>query len=338
VTGGAGYIGSHTVLSLLAAGHDVLILDSFATSSPRVIKRLKALSGRDIHVIERDVRDHKAMRAVMVSWVPDAVIHFAGLKSVAESVADPALYYDVNVGGTVSLLRAMDEIGCSKVVFSSSATVYGMPDYLPYDEAHPTNPVNPYGRTKLVAEQLFGHWIAAREGRAVTALRYFNPAGAHPSGEIGEDPSGTPNNLMPYVAQVAVGRRPYLTIFGDDYETRDGTGERDYIHVMDLAEAHLAALQHLQAGAGMQVYNIGTGQGATVHEIVAAFEAASGVHVLTQVAERRAGDLPRFFADARRAEDAIGWKALRGLPQMCRDSWAWQSRNPDGYESQSDAA
>lgn len=296
------------------------------------------LSGRDIHVIERDVRDHEAMRAVMVSWVPDAVIHFAGLKSVAESVADPALYYDVNVGGTVSLLRAMEEVGCSKLVFSSSATVYGTPDYLPYDEAHPTNPVNPYGRTKRVVEELLSDWVAGQTGRAVTALRYFNPVGAHPSGEIGEDPSGIPNNLMPYVAQVAVGRRPHLTIFGDDYETRDGTGERDYIHVMGLAEAHLAALQHLQAGAGMQVYNIGTGQGATVREIVAAFEAASGVHVPTQVAERRAGDLPRFFADARRAEDAIGWKARRGLPQMCRDSWAWQSRNPDGYESQSDAA
>ncbi|EDM69931.1 UDP-glucose 4-epimerase [Roseobacter sp. AzwK-3b] len=338
MTGGAGYIGSHAVLSLLGAGHDVLIVDSFATSSPRVIKRLEALSGRVLHVIERDVRDYEAMRGVMASWVPEAVIHFAGLKSVAESVADPALYYDVNVGGTVSLLRAMAEIDCSKIVFSSSATVYGTPEYLPYDEAHPTNPVNPYGRTKLVVEQLLGDWIGAREGRAVTALRYFNPVGAHPSGEIGEDPSGVPNNLMPYIAQVAVGRRPHLTIFGDDYETRDGTGERDYIHVMDLAEAHVAALMHLATGERMQIFNVGTGQGITVREMVRAFEETAGVRVPTEIAARRAGDLPRFFADAARARDMLGWMPSRDLHDMCLDAWGWQSRNPGGYDAQEDAA
>jgi UDP-glucose 4-epimerase len=338
VTGGAGYIGSHAVLVFLSAGYDVLVYDNYATSSPEALRRVMSLTGRDVRVIERDIRDRDALLAALQSWPADAVVHFAGLKSVAESVTDPVRYFDVNVGGAVSLLSAMDGAGCRNIVFSSSATVYGAPEYLPYDEDHPLNPVNPYGRSKLAVEGLLSDWANADGGRAATSLRYFNPVGAHPSGQIGEDPKGVPNNLMPYIAQTAVGRRPRVATFGDDYETRDGTGERDYIHVMDLAEAHLAALQNLAPGAGMRPYNIGTGKGVTVLELVRAFEVATGAQVPTEITARRAGDLPRFYADATKAKAELGWLAVRDLHDMCLDAWGWQSENPRGYDAPDSAA
>jgi UDP-glucose 4-epimerase len=278
------------------------------------------------------VRDPAGLDEVFSHFRPEAVIHFAGLKAVGESVAEPARYYDVNVGGTAVLLGAMERAGCEGIVFSSSATVYGEPEYLPYDEAHPTRPVNPYGRTKLAAEELLRDWAAAKQGRNAVALRYFNPVGADASGEIGEDPRGVPNNLMPFIAQVAVGRRDALRIFGDDYDTRDGTGERDYIHVTDLALAHVAAVERLDGLEPFEAINVGCGVGVSVMELVQEFRSVSGSDVLVEVAPRRAGDLPAFWADAGQAEYKLGWRALSTLHDMCRDTWRWQSQNPHGFK------
>ncbi|MBA4748274.1 MAG: UDP-glucose 4-epimerase GalE, partial [Sphingopyxis sp.] len=276
VTGGAGYIGSHTVLRLLAAGHQICVFDNFSNASPVALDRVRARSNRELQVAFGDIRSGDDLRDVFTQFAPDVVIHFAGLKAVGESSERPLLYYDNNVAGSARLLEAMDAAGCLRIVFSSSATVYGEPQYLPFDEAHPIAPTNPYGRTKAMVEAMIADWCAAKPEASAVLLRYFNPVGAHPSGQIGEDPRGVPNNLMPYVAQVAVGRRPRLAIYGDDYPTRDGTGERDYIHVEDLAAAHLAAMDYAASHSGCEAVNVGTGRGTTVHELVAAYARASG--------------------------------------------------------------
>ena len=331
VTGGAGYIGSHTILELLLAGHEVLAVDNLANGHEEAIHRVKRLSNRKLKLEVGDVRDRQFLDHVFSNFSPDSVIHFAGLKAVGESVDNPIAYYDVNITGTNTLLQAMDRVECSQIIFSSSATVYGEPLYLPLDEAHPTNPLNPYGRTKLMAEQIIADWCTADQTRAAISLRYFNPVGAHASGQIGEEPNGTPNNIMPYLAQVAVGKLPVLQIFGDDYETRDGTGERDYIHVVDLAHAHAASLDHLTTAKGHNVINVGTGRGVTVLELVAAFEQASGVEIPRAVVARRAGDAATSYADAIRARTWLGWEAQYGLDAMCRDTWAWCNSKAGGY-------
>lgn len=331
VTGGAGYIGSHTILELLVAGHEVLVVDNLANGHVEAIHRVKRLSNCGLKFEVGDVRDSQFLDRVFSDFAPEAVIHFAGLKAVGESVKNPLAYYDVNVSGTGALLQAMDKASCRQIIFSSSATVYGEPVYLPLDEAHPTNPLNPYGRTKLIAEQMIADWCVADQTRAAISLRYFNPVGAHASGHIGEDPSGTPNNLMPYVAQVAVGRLPTLQVFGDDYDTRDGTGERDYIHVVDLARAHAASLDYLTTAESYAVINVGTGRGVTVLELVEAFERESGAKISRALAPRRAGDAAASYADATRARDWLGWEAKYGLDSMCRDTWIWQSKNSRGY-------
>lgn len=331
VTGGAGYIGSHTCLELLRAGHEIHVVDSLYNGHFEAVDRVKRLANREIEFTKCDVRDAGALRKVFSKFRPEAVIHFAGLKAVAESVIEPARYYDVNVGGTAVLAGEMERAECNKIVFSSSATVYGEPVYLPYDEAHPTAPVNPYGRTKLAAEGLLRDWAAAASGRRAVALRYFNPAGADSSGEIGEDPRGIPNNLMPYIAQVAVGRRTELHVFGKDYDTRDGTGERDYIHVSDLARAHIAAITKNDTLESFEAFNVGCGVGVSVMELVQAFIHASGVVIPVKVTDRRPGDLPASWADATRASIILGWTAKLTLNEICTDTWRWQLKNPDGY-------
>ena len=333
VTGGAGYIGSHTLLELMAQGHEVCVLDNYTNATPEVLNRVRALSNGAVTDHVGDVRDSAKLDEVMRDFQPDAVIHFAGLKAVGESTEKPLYYYDVNVGGTLALLHAMDKAGCKQLIFSSSATVYGDPVYLPYDEAHPTNPTSVYGRTKLIAEQLLQDWAAAKPDASAVLLRYFNPVGAHSSARIGEDPSDIPNNLMPFIAQVAVGKRAALSIFGDDYETPDGTGQRDYIHVVDLARAHVAALNYAQANTGARPFNIGTGDSYSVRDMVTAFERASGKDIPTQLAPRRAGDIAAMQADATRAQDELGWQAEHTLDDMTASTWAWQSANPDGYDS-----
>lgn len=331
LTGGAGYIGTHILNEILERDWQACIYDNFSNSSPIGLNRVRALTGRDFDVVEGDITDAAALTAALEAFQPDAVIHLAGLKAVGESTEQPLHYYQNNVQGSVTLLQAMQAVGCGRIVFSSSATVYGMPKYVPHDEAHPLAPLNPYGRTKLFIEEIIRDWIAAEQGLSAVLLRYFNPVGAHVSGQIGEDPAGTPNNLMPYIAQVAVGRRAELNVFGDDYDTRDGTGERDYIHVVDLARAHLDALDYTMGRSECDVFNIGTGRGATVLEMVQAFERVSGQSVPCRIASRRAGDAPISLADPTRARDVLGWRAEHSLDDMCRSTWVWQSGNPDGY-------
>jgi UDP-glucose 4-epimerase len=333
VTGGAGYIGSHTVLQLLAAGHDVCVFDNFANSAPEAPARVRQLTNRDFAMVTGDIRSAAALDAALADFRPDAVIHFAGLKAVGESSEQPLLYYDNNVAGSAQLLAAMERAGCRRIVFSSSATVYGEPQFLPFDESHPIAPTNPYGHTKAMVEQMIADWAQADSGASAALLRYFNPVGAHESGQIGEDPQGIPNNLMPFVAQVAVGRRPFLSIYGDDYATRDGTGERDYIHVEDLASAHLAALDHVMRTTGCEAINIGTGTGVTVRELVAAYEQASGHPIAAQVVARRPGDVASSYAATTKAYELLGWQAVRDVAAMCSSSWKWQAANPDGYAS-----
>ena len=332
VTGGAGYIGTHTVLQLLAAGHNVCVFDNFANSSPVALDRVRALTNRDMQVVHGDIRSSDALSAALSNFAPHAVIHFAGLKAVGESSEQPLKYYDNNVSGSACLLEAMDRAACRTIVFSSSATVYGEPRYLPFDEAHPIAPTNPYGRTKAMIEDMIRDWSAATPGAAAVLLRYFNPVGAHASGQIGEDPRGVPNNLMPFVAQVAVGRRDRLAIYGDDYDTRDGTGERDYIHVEDLAAAHLAALKYAAAGPGCEAVNVGTGTGTTVQELVAAFSRASGRPIPTTTVARRPGDVAASYAATDKAVQLLGWTAKLDIGAMCASTWHWQSANPHGYE------
>ena len=334
VTGGAGYIGSHTCLELLRLGHEVWVVDSLYNADKEALTRVQLLSNRTFEFSQFDVRDGEALDRVFDQFRPDAVIHFAGLKAVGESVAEPARYYDVNVGGTAKLLRAMERSECSNIVFSSSATVYGEPQYLPCDETHPLNPVNPYGRTKLIGENLLKDWANAKLGRHAVVLRYFNPVGADASGIIGEDPNGIPNNLMPYIAQVAVGRRECLQVFGDDYDTIDGTGVRDYIHVVDLARAHISAVEMLDTLEPFEVVNVGTGEGLSVLQMVQEFEKQSGKVIAHQIVQRRPGDVAAIWADANKAVSKIRFKATRGIVEMCADTWRWQNANPMGYSDE----
>lgn len=324
VTGGAGYIGSHTVALLLEAGHEVTVLDSFLNAEDDVPDRVAAIAGAAARIRRIDITDEPGLTAALADARPEAVIHFAGLKAVGEAVAEPLEYYRVNVGGSVALFRAMQAAGCRRLVFSSSATVYGDPEQVPIPEDHPLRPTNPYGQSKRMVEQIVEDWGRADPGLAAVNLRYFNPVGAHPSGRIGEAPQGVPNNLMPYVAQVATGRREKLMVFGDDYDTPDGTGVRDYIHVMDLARAHLAALDLTGREAGVEAINVGTGRGYSVLEMVAAFEAASNRPVPYEVTARRPGDIATSLADPSRAAERLGWRAERDLEAMCADAWAWQ--------------
>jgi UDP-glucose 4-epimerase len=319
----------------LLVRHEVVVIDNFSNGCRLATDRVKKIVGREFELMEADVRDQGTLDTLFSRFKPEAVVHFAGLKSVGESVAKPIEYYDVNVGGTISLLHAMLKAECNNMVFSSSATVYGTPHYLPYDENHPTSPINPYGRTKLMVEQMLGDWCAQNPKHKAISLRYFNPVGAHPSGRIGEHPRGIPNNLMPLVTQVATGRRDRLQIYGDDFDTPDGTGERDYVHVMDLAAAHSLALHALDGLSGHTVLNIGTGKSTSVLELIAAFEAASGRKIEKEIVARRAGDLPSFCAAAAMADKVLCWRSKYSLEQMCRDSWTWQSRNPLGYGSDS---
>lgn len=333
VTGGAGYIGSITCVQLIAAGFRPVILDSLVNAKAAVLDRIEQISGQRPVFIEADVRDRARVVQVLREHAIDAVIHFAGLKAVGESVAQPLRYYDNNVQGSLVLIDAMREVGVKTLVFSSSATVYGETQHLPLHEASPTGATNPYGRSKLMVEQILADVVASDPSWSMTALRYFNPVGAHPSGLMGEDPQGVPNNLMPFIAQVAVGRRPSLRIFGNDYPTPDGTGVRDYIHVMDLADGHLAALRHAHGRAGHHVFNLGSGQGHSVLEMLAAFGRACGAALPHEFAPRRPGDLAAFWADATLAERVLGWRVQRSLDEMCADTWRWQSRNPQGYAS-----
>ena len=324
VTGGAGFIGSHTVVALLAAGHDVLILDNFDNAERDVPDRVAGIAGRGAELVEADVTDPATYRAPLAVFQPQALIHFAGLKAVGEAVENPLEYYRVNVAGSVTLFQEMAKIACNRLVFSSSATVYGATDQVPIPEAHALRPTNPYGQSKRIVEQVIEDWARAHPALSAIALRYFNPVGAHPSARIGEAPQGVPNNLMPYVAQVAQGRREQLSVFGNDYDTPDGTGVRDYIHVMDLAEAHLAALALTGTGTGAEAINVGTGQGYSVLDMVRSFEAACGKEIPYVITDRRPGDIATSLADPTLAENRMGWRASRTLDDMCRDAWAWQ--------------
>jgi UDP-glucose 4-epimerase len=333
LTGATGYIASHTWLALAAAGHEVAGIDDFSNSSPEVLGRLAALGADTSRFVRADVRDRAALDRLFAAGEIEAVVHFAALKAVGESVAEPLRYYAVNVGGLVALAEAMQAHGCETIVFSSSATVYGQPERLPIREDAPLAATSPYGATKLVSEGILKDVERSDPSWRVALLRYFNPVGAHESGTIGEDPRGVPNNLMPYVAQVAVGKRPFLQVFGNDYETPDGTGVRDFLHVMDLAEGHVAALGHLLGGGGSLTVNLGTGRGTSVLELVHAFERASGKSVPYRLAPRRPGDVAACWADPSLAAETIGWRAKRDVDAMCADTWRWQTANPDGYAS-----
>jgi UDP-glucose 4-epimerase len=333
LTGATGYIGSHTWLALLEAGFDVLGIDNFANSSPKVLDRLAELSGSAPLFQRVDVCDHAALQTVFDAQPIDAVVHFAAHKAVGESVDKPIEYYHNNIGGLINTVRVMEAHGVRTLVFSSSATVYGQPERLPITEDAPLHVTNPYGTTKLLGEQLLRDLERHQPHWRVASLRYFNPVGAHPSGRIGEHPGGVPNNLMPYVCQVAVGMLEHLRVFGDDYDTPDGTGVRDYIHVADLAEGHVAALRHLLEGGASHTVNLGTGQGSSVLEVVRAFEAASGRKIPYRVLPRRPGDVAACWADCSRAQQLLGWRARRTLHDMCADAWTWQRNNPAGYRS-----
>ncbi|KAG0490805.1 hypothetical protein HPP92_007668 [Vanilla planifolia] len=338
VTGGAGYIGSHTVLQLLQEGFCVVVVDNLDNSSEEAIRRVVQLAGdagKNLSFAKVDLRDKEELNKVFASKKFDAVIHFAGLKAVGESVQKPLLYYNNNLVGTITLLEAMTDHGCKKLVFSSSATVYGWPKQVPCTEELPLSAANPYGRTKLVIEDICRDIKKSDSEWKIILLRYFNPVGAHPSGCIGEDPHGTPNNLMPFIQQVAVGRRSALTVYGTDYSTKDGTGVRDYIHVVDLADGHIAALGKLFQDncIGCEVYNLGTGKGTSVLEIVTAFEKASGKKIPLIMASRRPGDAEIVYASTEKAEHELKWRAKHGIMEMCRDQWNWASRNPWGYGS-----
>lgn len=333
VTGGAGYIGSHTVLLLLEAGYSVVVLDNLSNSSRESLNRVERLTGKSLEFIEGDIRDSDCLNQLFESRDIASVIHFAGLKAVGESVAQPLRYYDCNVTGTLMLLEAMDSAGVRTMVFSSSATVYGDPASVPIREDFPLSATNPYGATKLHIEGMLRDLYRSDDRWCIALLRYFNPVGAHKSGQIGEDPCGIPNNLMPYIAQVAVGKRERLDIFGGDYPTQDGTGVRDYIHVMDLAEGHLAALRALEDKKSMITANLGTGRGYSVLEMVNAFSAATGREVPYRIVDRRPGDVASCYSDPANAERVLAWKATRGIDAMCADHWRWQKQNPDGYIS-----
>ena len=332
VTGGAGYIGSHTCVELLNAGHDIVIIDNFYNSCPEALNRIKELTGKDFPFYEDDVRDSNALDKIFAENRIDAVIHFAGLKAVGESVSKPVEYYENNIGSTLALCNAMRKAGCKKLVFSSSATVYGMNNPSPLNEDMPIGgTTNPYGTTKYMIELILRDIYTSDNEWSIALLRYFNPIGAHKSGRIGENPNGIPNNLMPYITQVAVGKLKCLNIYGDDYDTPDGTGVRDYIHVVDLALGHLKAVEKVMSGTGVDAYNLGTGKGYSVLEVIHAIEKASGVKVNYKIVDRRPGDLAVCYSDPSKALKELGWKAERGIEEMCADSWRWQKNNPKGY-------
>ena len=332
VTGGAGYIGSHTCVELLNAGYGVVVVDNLCNSNPKSLERVEALTGKKVKFYEGDVRDEALMRKIFQENELSAVIHFAGLKAVGESVAQPWRYYDNNLNSTLVLTKVMGEAGVKRIIFSSSATVYSGDNEMPLRETSRTgNCTNPYGWTKYMTEQILSGMCNADKEWSVVLLRYFNPIGAHESGRIGEDPRGIPNNLMPYITQVAIGRRDHLSIFGNDYDTPDGTGVRDYIHVVDLAKGHVAAVKYVTENEGCEVFNLGTGTGYSALGVVHAFEEANGVKVPYEIVARRPGDLATCYADPAKSAEVLGWKAEKNLVDMCRDSWRWQSQNPMGY-------
>ncbi|SJL84643.1 UDP-glucose 4-epimerase GalE [Vibrio palustris] len=334
VTGGMGYIGSHTCIQMIEAGMNPVILDNLYNSKSTVLERIQTVAGKKPQFVEGDIRNRDLLVETMRTHNIDAVIHFAGLKAVGESVQKPLEYYDNNVNGTLVLVDAMREAGVTSLVFSSSATVYGDPATVPILETFPTSATNPYGRSKLMVEECLTDFQHANPDWSITLLRYFNPVGSHQSGLLGEDPQGIPNNLMPFVSQVAVGRREFLSVFGSDYDTKDGTGVRDYIHVMDLADGHIAALTHVGRKEGLHVYNLGTGNGYSVLEMVAAFEKASGTKIPYKLVERRPGDIAACYADPAKAQTELAWSAIRSLEEMTQDTWRWQSNNPEGYPDQ----
>ncbi|MCR5801122.1 MAG: UDP-glucose 4-epimerase GalE [Lachnospiraceae bacterium] len=332
VTGGAGFIGSHTVVELQNAGYDVVVADNLSNASEKALERAAAITGKKADFYKVDIRDREGLGKIFAEHKIDAVIHFAGLKAVGESVRKPWEYYDNNITGTLTLVDVMRTNGCKNIIFSSSATVYGTPAFVPITEECPKGQcTNPYGWTKSMLEQILSDIQKADNEWNVILLRYFNPIGAHKSGTMGEDPSGIPNNLMPYITQVAIGKLPELGIFGDDYDTPDGTGVRDYIHVVDLAEGHVKALAKIKEKAGLKIYNLGTGQGYSVLDIVHNFEEASGVKIKYSIKERRPGDIAQCYADASLAKKELGWEAKYGIKEMCEDSWRWQKNNPNGY-------
>lgn len=332
VTGGTGFIGSHTILELLEAGHDVHAMDNLVNSKITALRRVESLTGKSVPFQKADLLDQNALNNLLDGAGFDAVIHFAGLKAVGESVEKPLHYYENNVTGTINLCKAMDKHGVKRMVFSSSATVYGNPSESPLTEDSPLSATNPYGQTKLTIEHILQDICAADSDWKVTLLRYFNPVGAHESGDIGEDPTGIPNNLMPYVTQVAVGKRDELSIFGSDYPTHDGTGVRDYIHVVDLAKGHLKALENLEHESGAESYNLGTGNGSSVLDVVKMFGKATGQNIPYRLTDRRPGDAAVCFADASKAKERLNWQTEKTLEDMCRDAWNWQTKNPNGYQ------
>ena len=332
ITGGCGYIGSHTCIEMLKAGYDIVVIDNYYNAKPEALKRVKELAGKDFPFYECDIRDAEGLRRVFQAHKIEAVIHFAGLKAVGESVQKPLMYYDNNVGGTVTLCQVMSEMGCKRMIFSSSATVYGTGNPSPLKEDMPTGAVtNPYGRTKFMIEGILQDLCVSDPEWSAVLLRYFNPIGAHESGRIGEDPNGIPNNLMPYISQVAIGKLQCLSVFGDDYDTPDGTGVRDYIHVVDLAKGHVKAVDYALKHTGADAINLGTGVGYSVLDLVNAFQKANGVKVNYTIAPRRPGDVATCYSDPSKAAQLLGWKAEKNVEDMCRDSWRWQSQNPDGY-------
>lgn len=330
VTGGAGFIGSHTCVELLNAGYDIVVMDNFCNSKPEALNRIKKITGKDFAFYEADMLDYAATDKIFAEQGIDSVIHFAGLKAVGESCAKPLEYYHNNIDGTITLLRVMREHGCKKIVFSSSATVYGMNNPIPYIETYPTSATNPYGYTKVMIEQILTDISKADSEWSVALLRYFNPIGAHESGLIGENPNGIPNNLMPYIAQVAVGKLPCLNVFGDDYDTVDGTGVRDYIHVVDLARGHLCAVKYVMEHKGTEAVNLGTGKGTSVLELVHAFEKACGKEIAYKITDRRPGDIAVCYANTDKAKQVFGWEAEYGIDKMCEDSWNFTKNNPNG--------
>lgn len=330
ITGGTGYIGSHTCIEFLNANYDVVVADNFSNSKEEVLKRIKEITDKDVKFYKTDIRDKEALRLIFSENSIESVIHFAGLKAVGESVSIPLKYYDNNIWGTVNLLEVMNEFNVKKIVFSSSATVYGYSKEVPFKENLPLSATNPYGRTKLMIEEILGDLYNSDNSWSIALLRYFNPIGAHESGKIGEDPNGIPNNLMPYITQVAVGKREKLSVFGDDYETHDGTGVRDYIHVTDLAKGHLYAMRKVNESSGIDSYNLGTGKGYSVLDLVKAFENVNNIKIPYIITERRPGDIDSCYADPSKAEKILGWKAEKTLEDMCLDSWRWQKNNPEG--------
>jgi len=333
LTGGAGYIGSHTAVELIEAGYDVVIVDDFSNSNPKVLERLNQITGKEIQCYEMNVADENGLEKIFQENKIDAVIHFAGYKAVGESVSKPLEYYENNLETTFNLLHKMKKYGVKNLVFSSSATVYGVPEKVPLQEDMPTWCTNPYGWTKFMNERILMDVSKAMPEMGIVLLRYFNPIGAHSSGLIGENPNGIPNNLMPYISQVAVGKLEKLNVFGNDYETKDGTGVRDYIHVVDLARGHVKAIEFAKENSGIEIFNLGTGVGYSVLEMVEAFEKVNKVSVPYQIVERRPGDIAICYADSKKAKEKLGWTAEKNLEDMCKDTWNWQSKNPSGYEN-----